>query len=68
MKEIIEQIESERKKLGLSQRTIAREVGTDQAHICRILAGTTQPLPDTLIRLAEAVGGSIIFVPNCEEK
>src|SRR5574338_456568 len=45
-----------RERAGLSQREIARRVGTSQSVVARIELGTTSPTWDTLTRLLDAAG------------
>jgi transcriptional regulator with XRE-family HTH domain len=51
-----------RTRPGLTQRELARRVGTAQSVVARIESGQTSPTVDTLVRLLDASG----FEPRIE--
>jgi transcriptional regulator with XRE-family HTH domain len=49
-----------RARSGLSQRQLARRAGTSAAAICNYESGAQVPRFDTLVRIVEATGGSLV--------
>lgn len=47
-----------RKKRGMTQRQLADAVGVEQGYISRLERGPSEPSPDVLRRLADALGVS----------
>lgn len=56
-----------RMDLGLSQRELARRVGTSQNQIYLIENGETNPTLDTLQRLADVLGFPLVIHPRDRE-
>jgi transcriptional regulator with XRE-family HTH domain len=50
-----------RARSGLSQRELAQRSGTSAAAICQYEGGQRTPRVDTLARIVEAAGASLVF-------
>ena len=57
---VADQVTSERKALGLSQKELAELTGTTQSAIARLESGGRPPRIDTLLRIAEALDCELI--------
>ena len=55
-----DQVTSQRKALGLSQKELAELTGTTQSAIARLESGGRPPRIDTLLRIAEALDCELI--------
>ena len=56
-----------RRRKGFSQRELARRAGVQQPVVARIESGTVTPRVDTLQRLLEACGESLMTGPRLGE-
>jgi len=63
--DLLDALTDARRRLGLSQRTVAQRMGTSQAAIDRLEAAEVDPKLSTIQRLAVALGGKVEwrFVP-----
>lgn len=57
-------IESVRKRLGMSQRALARKAGLSQPTLSRIESGERTPKMSEIILLADALGCSVSEIPE----
>ena len=60
---IIDQLISERRKQGVSQRQLAENSGFTQSVIARLESKKVAPSIDTLIKVASALGCNLVVVP-----
>ena len=58
--QIAEQVATQRKARGLSQKELAELTGTTQSAIARLESGGRPPRIDTLLRIAEALDCELI--------
>ena len=58
-RELGSEVLGRRLQLGLSQRDLARRMGTSQNYIYRIETGRANPTLDNLQRLSEVLGASL---------
>lgn len=61
---MIQQLKQDRIAQKLSQQEIAQRTGIKTQNISRIERGLVIPKADTLIRYAQALGGSFQYIPN----
>lgn len=61
---IIKQLKADRIAQNLSQQEIAQRTGIKMQNISRLERGLVVPKADTLIRYAQALGGSFQYVPS----
>lgn len=59
-----------RLRAGMSQADLARAVGTSQPHIARLERGDTDPVTETIQRLADALGvaPTLVFDAICHHR
>lgn len=57
--DLLDALADARKKLGLTQRAVAKSMGTSQAAVNRLEAAEVDPKLSTIQRLAVALGGKI---------
>ena len=62
IKQIIRALDNAVRARGMME--VARKVGCDRAGLYRSLSGDTDPRFSTILRVAEACGGRIIYVPQ----
>jgi len=53
---VLDELVAERRKAGLTQKTVARRMGVPQSVVARLESGSHSPTLTTLARYAEAVG------------
>ncbi len=63
LSEYSQHLREARRRLGLSQRELAEKIGTTQAHISRIEAGSVDLQLTTLVDLARALELDVLLVP-----
>lgn len=61
---MVRQLKADRLAKKLSQQDIAERTGIKTQNISRIERGLVVPKTDTLIRYAQALGGSFQYVPS----
>lgn len=57
-----------RKRLGMTQKQLAEQVGISQAHICNLEKEKEQASPDLAKRLATALGITVMQILFPEEQ
>jgi len=62
IKQIIRALDNAVRALGMM--AVARKIGCDRAGLYRTLSGDTDPRFSTILRVAEACGGRISYVPQ----
>ena len=60
-REVLDALAQRRRRLGLSQTTVAARMGTSQSAVARLEAGQGDPRLSTLTRYAAALDTSVSF-------
>jgi HTH-type transcriptional regulator / antitoxin HipB len=58
---LVRQLAAERERLGLSQESVAKALGTKQPNVARLERGAVDPKHTTLVRYAALLGRRIVL-------